>query len=181
VDINSYGSYVNNPENGLIQTSNCGDIIYTSEYKPSEYLAISEIKKHNLEVNDVNYNKALEEKGDTKTFFLKIKSKLQSDFLKDGLKSKDDYYLRLNYYNSEINADISLIQGTDTLNCLYSYFQRNYNLGNECTLIIGFEDKYRYRSNEDLRLIINERALGCGMLDFRIKNEDILKIPQVKI
>jgi len=32
VDINSYGSYVNNPENGLIQTSNCGDIIYMIDY-----------------------------------------------------------------------------------------------------------------------------------------------------
>jgi hypothetical protein len=181
VDINSYGSYINNSANGLIQTSICGDITFTSEFKPAEYLAISEIKKHNLEVNDVNYNKALEEKVNTKTFFLKIKSKLQSDFLKDGLKNKDDYYLRLNYYNSEINADISLIQGTDTINCLYSYFQRNFNIGSESTIIIGFEDKHSNKTNEDLRLIVNERALGCGMLDFRIKNEDILKIPQVKI
>ena len=181
VDVNSYGSYVNNPENGLIQTINCGNITYTSEYKPSDYLAISEIKKHNQDVTEINFKKALEEQGNTETFYLKIKSSGQADFLKDGLKNKEDYYLRLNYYNSEINEDITLIKGTDTLSCLYTYFQRNYGLGNESTLIIGFEDKKGSTTAEDLKLTINERSLGCGYLNFSIKKEDLIKIPQIKI
>ncbi len=181
VNIAEYCSYINKPENGLVITKEINNLKFRCEYKPAEYLILNERNKsfENEKSND-NEGELIKEAKNFITFYLKISSDKNSDFLKSDLKIQDDYYKRLNYYNSDITSDISLIHEKDTLPCNYTYLERNFGIGNESTLIIGFQnDKQDLKG--DLHLLINERAYDLGLLQFDYLRTNINNIPKVKL
>lgn len=176
-----YFEYINDPKNGLVNEKTFGSKTYRCEFKPTEFTLLNEkSKSFNGESQNKKTEELYSEANQFYTFFIRLSSTKSNDFLKDDLQNKDDYYSRLNYYNSEIQNDIILIQGKDTMPANYTYFERNFGVSNQSTLIVGFLKK-DLQNKADLNLLIEERSFGLGLIAFNITNENISKIPKVKL
>lgn len=178
---NEYLKYLQDPENGLVKIVEINNIQIKCEYKPSDYVVLNQLSKQlETEKTITNTKDLLSEADDFITFYIKLSSTKENDFLKTDLLNKDQYYKRLNYYNSEIENDLILVQGKDTLQSNYTYLERNFGIGNESTLIVGFV-KNKEKASENFSLILNEQALNLGQIKFDFLSEKINKVPKVKI
>ncbi len=176
-----YYQYINNPKNGLVQEKKVGHLTFRCEYKPAAFLLLNEKNKaFNTDKQPFNEKELLDEANQFVTFHLKISSDVNSDFLKADLQNQNQYYERLNYYNANITNDFVLIHQNDTIPCNYTYLERNFGIGNETTLIVGFQ-KEHFTPSGNLQLYLYERAFNIGQMQFDFSISNINNIPKVKL
>ena len=182
-----YVRWVENEENGLRTSKSIGNFNFTLQYKPIEYVVVKEEREPRLKKEVLKRRK--EELKGMQYFTLKMESKDgRTEALKNGITEPNEYYSRLEYFTTWVNADIKLVEGKDTLPCVLSHFERNYGLAPFNNLVIAFdledEDSILHASTpgveKDKLIIFNDRVLGSGPLKFRIKQSSINNIPKLE-
>ena len=117
-----YLAYISNPENGLVQNQSVEEILFSLRYIPFDYLKL---------LGNAG-------SGSTRNYF-----QLEMSFKGQDLMSvvqADEYYQLLNYFETQLQKDIYLINKKDTLSCLISHLQRDYGLGNKTIVVLEFEE-----------------------------------------
>lgn len=171
-----YMRYVLNNENGLKKTEVVDGWQYIMQYKPHEYIHLSE-KMHNQSMSELS-ERLVALKG-TAWFNISIK-KVDNSYtvLRYGVTSLEEYNNRLNYYLNEANNDISLLYGTDTLKPISYLFENNYNLSPQETMVVGFyltggDEKPKKR----MRLSFVDRILKNGIINAEYSENTLKQIP----
>ena len=116
-----YMSWVENKENGLKVEKKIGEITFTLQYKPLEYVALLDLHKEQL--NKQELEKKMDEYSSLQYFTFQISADTQQELLKKDVKGADDYANRINYFSFEMQKDLKLIENTDTLNCELFHFE----------------------------------------------------------
>jgi len=174
----AYATYIDSDKSELVQSKEIGNFTIQCEYKTPEYIAL---KESNKDGHLVNQSK-IDEYKNTFHFYMKLSSSKQTDFLKEGIENAEEYGHRLAYFTEHIQNNISLVLGTDTLPCSYSYFERNYGVQKVSTLLVGFD-----KINTDLQtmpsisFIYDDQVLGVGPVIFQYKSQNLKNIPQLDI
>lgn len=177
LDAPEYLAYCENEENGLTQSKQIGDLIYTSFNKPIAYMILKEqSNKGTLSVDSFAKQKA--EYGNLDYFSFRISSDTYNDeLLKYKLNSESEYAARIEYFSFKMQNDFELVCGKDTVNPALFHFERVFGLAPYATLIMAFETN-NYKGSK--KIIYNDRVFNNGLivLDY---NETILKqIPKLK-
>lgn len=167
-----YVNYIESEKNGLNVSKTIGDICYRVQYKPQDYILLKEnksdqsiVKKQDLK--DMQYY--------TLQYALKEKNE---DILKAHLNNSNEYYARSNYFSFDLQQDIYLVEGKDTLPCRLFNYVNSYGLSPKADFVLAF-DKTANTAKEDKTIVIEDKVYGGGVIKLKIEKENIKDIPEL--
>jgi hypothetical protein len=171
-----YVNYVNDKENGFIQTEQVGDYEISVQYRTPEYMTIKEIGVDVL-TNEIFSETSKEKNGAYYFLFQIMSSNKKSDPLELNMQDKLEYTSRISHLMSGIDEDIFLVSGDDTLPCKMHHFERSYHLTHYHNIVLVFERKTEKQA-DNLKLFYNDRMLNIGRLNF-VFNKHVTDVPKI--
>lgn len=172
-----YVKYVEDEDNALKISKEIGDVVYTLQYKPVDYLIALEQKKNIIDINE--YTKRKMELNGMEYFTLELKPKINNmEVLNIGAEDKNEYNARIQYASFDLQNDIYLIDGLDIVPCGIYHFEQKYGLGNSVKLLLGFEKSSKTHKN--LTVVFEDKILNGGVLKFLLMRENIDLLPKMK-
>lgn len=172
-----YIHWVNNPNNGLTAHNVVGDYEFSLQFLPLEYVAFRELKEEKISRNELEEQKS--EMAEFQYYVLRIKAANGTDVLKHAVNGVEEYYHRLEYFSSSMQADIYMEQGANTLPCQLFHFERTYGVSPYQTFVLGFPNGDGQFA--DRTLIFSDKVLGVNTIQLRINGGSLKKIPSVKL
>jgi hypothetical protein len=175
-----YVSWIENPENGLKQEKVIGDLSFTLQYKPLEFIALKALGPSAANAKGVQEARKEYEGMQYYTLTINNKSGI-NDLLKYEVSDMQEYQQRVSYFSFDMQRDLLLVEGEDSLKCRLFHYERVYGLAPYATFLLGF-DLPAKKSGEvcDKVLVYRERVFETGMLKFRIKAENLNNVPELK-
>lgn len=173
-----YIQWIEDKDNGLIDSRDFDDLNYYVQYKPVDYVTLKTLGPNGLNKNI--YGETKKEYEGMQYFTLTLSNRLsQGDLLKYDVTGGEEYQHRVSYFAFDAQNDIKLIQGTDTLYCKLYHFERTYNIGPFVNLLIGFDLPSKKNQSSDKLLTFHDRAFGNGIIKLKIKSENVEQIPDL--
>ncbi|MDQ3110524.1 MAG: hypothetical protein M3R17_11575 [Bacteroidota bacterium] len=176
-----YAQWVKEESNGLQSTKEMSDYKFSLQYRPVDYIALLEIKNTNKPFSE--FNKIKVELSGMHYFTFRIASAdPQIRVLDIGNTSEQDINPKLNYFSFDMQHNLQLIDGNDTLQCSLYNFERNYELAPYLDFSVAFARKSKNNSDpESLRFIYNGEALGVGIIQFEYDDKRLRSLPQLAL
>lgn len=171
-----YISWVEHQKNGLRIQKAIGDYQYNVQYKPVEYVLLKE--GHQLDKKVLSKQK--KELEALEHFTLRLSTVSQKDLLKGNASNYQAYQEILNYYAYEMQKDIHLIDGNDTLACMMYHFERNYGVAPFRNFVLGFERNSR-QNKKDKVLVIHNQIANQGIVKIKFHSDKLRQVPKVKL
>ena len=180
-----YVRWVENEDHGIRISKRISDIKYTLQYEPLPYVVAIDEKQQVLS------KKLLEEgikrKEGMQYYLFRIESKgSEKDILKIGLanNSKACYGDLVQYMSFDMQYDIQLIEGNDSLPCKLYQLERSYEITPYVYILLAFDDPNNNSSETektafDKILIYKDKVFSSGTVRMQIKAKDIEKIPSI--
>ncbi len=106
------------------------------------------------------------EYGGSHYYFLRITNigGVKNPILEE-LHSIDDFGSRVNYISNNLASDLSLIVGSDTLECSLAHWERTYNIRKDITVSLAFKKENNKRPK---KLIWNDQLFTGIPLKFKL-------------
>ncbi|HSH65042.1 MAG TPA: hypothetical protein VLB84_04400, partial [Bacteroidia bacterium] len=137
LDPQAYISWMENPKNGLHASEIVGDFEFDLQYKPLSYVALKSMKKE--KVNKEELLKSMQEMGDLQYYTLRINSANgKGEMLRTNLSAADEYFYRVQYFSFQLKKDLYLLDGKDSLPCVFAHFERTYAISPNNNFILAF-------------------------------------------
>lgn len=173
-----YVQYINNKQNGLKNISSIDGWEFCLQYKPYDYIVLTENKEA---ISESDFEKRKSEMVGTAWFSISIKRVDNSiSPLRYGITSSDEYNMRLNYFLNEASKDIKLVYNNVSLKPVNYLFENSYNLMPQETMIIGFYlPKGENAPVKDMKLSFNDRIFKTGIINASFSEKDLNNIPQL--
>lgn len=169
--------FVENPENGLFAEKEMQGVQYRTHFRPVEYMASAEfLKKPEKTISEI-----INEVSGLQYFSFEISNKEnKGDVLKKNVTSMDEYFQRIEYFSYMAQNDFTLVDGSDTLDCVLYHYERSYNLTPSHRLLLAFPAKKADDSGkQDKILSYNDQVFGSGRINLCITADNIQKIPKL--
>lgn len=180
IDVHSYLNWYK--AHPIVKSKEVGKYRFELSYMPPEYMVLNEAS--NL-AREINNRKAFDSLRNTYSgmqyYILKVSLKEggNQDFLKQTARSEQEYYNRLNYFISNLQSDLYLIEDNkDTIDCALYHFERNYSINNDNKMIIGFP--VSNESGKDKTFIYKDKWLDIGTLNILIEKEEFSRLPKIQ-
>ena len=173
-----YAKWVKDKANGLHQVKEVGNYHFDIQYKPIDFVIVNERKG---DVSDKEgFKKRKKELDELQYFDVKISLKEGGDFLKEDIENKEEFYRKQYYFSFDFQKDLKVQQGDSIYDCVLFHFERDYDLSGARTFVLGFK-RDKSKEVKDKILILDTNYLGAGIIRTKIKEEDINRIPGLKI
>ena len=185
IEVAEYMQWIENEDNGLRVSKTVGNFEFNLQYKPLEYIVLLDKRKEEVSEEELNEGKREFEGLEYYTLSIGSNDK-QTGMLKTKLNRSQSHDDRIAYFSYEMQKDLSLIVGVDTLPCTLFHFERTYSLKSNNNFVLAFEipDKLKSASQSkalNRTLIYNDRALNTGSVKLKIAGEDLNNIPKLKM
>lgn len=171
-----YVTFIESENNALMNIKKIDNLSFQLQYCTDEYLLLMEHKTDNIP------NALIEEKkreNDSLVYFkLRISAKGTNDVLSHQISSTDEYYSRIQFLSYELEENIALLNGNDTIFPALFHFERTYGVAPFADFIMAFHTKIK--ENDDFQILIDDKSFGSGLLKFTYSNNDIQNIPKLK-
>ncbi len=177
LDVESYLKYIVNENNGLVKQSKTNNLTMILEYKPIDYLALLEIDKFSLSMNQNTFDSLKGNYNNQLFFVLKLQADGENDFLKANSNNQEDFFKRVEYYNTSFINDVILIQGQDTISCVSANLERNFGISPQTNIGLIFENKTI--RNEDFCIQIYDKEFGSSKTNFCFDKNSLTNIPNI--
>lgn len=171
-----YIAWVENPENGCFVTKEISGLVFSLQYKPLEYevmlqeksqLGLAEMKLETDSLSDMQY------------YTFRIGSADGSDVGRYNVQNDNEYYARLEYFALQMQNDLVLIDGQDTLPCRMFHFERTYGIDPRATFVLAFDANGH--TPESKTLLYSDRAFETGPVLLTIESSDLAQIPELHL
>lgn len=169
-----YVAWVEDKNNGLKVEKEIEEFTYLLQYKPFEYVALMELKKET--VGSLELNKKIEEYDGLQYYTFRISTDSRMELLKKNLNEANDYYGRIQYFSFDMQKDLKLIEGKDTLDCVLFHFERVYGLAPYATFVLGFP---LTEGTNNKTLFYDEQIFGAGKIFLTVQSKNCKKLPSV--
>lgn len=169
-----YVIWVDDKNNGLKVEKTIEDFTYALHYKPLEYVALQELKKDSVSARELK--ETMERYSGLQYFTFRISTGGTGELLKKKLVNTNDYYARIQYYSFDMQKDLKLIEGIDTLECMLFHFERTYGVAPYATFVLGFP---LTDGKQDKTLVYDEKIFGAGRIYLTIQAKNYKKLPSV--
>ncbi|HKC68830.1 MAG TPA: hypothetical protein VKG26_11415 [Bacteroidia bacterium] len=169
--------WVEDPSNKLRQEKKIGETVYSLQYRPSEYIFI---KDHPLDsLPKDNIKKEISFLSQMQYYTLRIKIEdFPDEFLKFNMSNGETYDERVSYFSFEMQKDLQLVDGEDTLPCRMFHFERTFNVEPFGNFLIAFENPNKEKPKEK-RFIYEDRNFGTGKVQFTIPEKNLIDLPHL--
>jgi len=175
-----YVKWVEEEGNGLTEEKKIGDLVFELQYRPLDYVVMMDTKNMNISKDSLEQRK--QQMSGLQHFVLRMRVEgFNDDVLKYNLTNPADYESRVKYFSFQMQNDLKLIDGKDTLYCgVYSY-ERAFGITPYTTFVLGFPVKEKNQASVgDKTLLFDDKILGAGPLRITISEKNIENIPQLK-
>ncbi|MGZ4041849.1 MAG: hypothetical protein ACXVO9_01520 [Bacteroidia bacterium] len=164
-------------ENGLLKSKEIGDITFSLQFKPAEYVICMEQKTNMLSSKVLSEGLNELDGMDYYDFKIEITSG-EGELLKHNSSSVAGYNERVNYFAFEMQKDLKLINGTDTLDCKLFHFERAYDVAPYTVFLMAFP-KIR-NENKEVVFLYEDKVFKKGIIKFTYSKEELTQIPKLK-
>jgi hypothetical protein len=168
--------------NGIFAEKQMGKYLFSVLYKPYE-LIVAE-RAGAKDISEEYLRREISKIDGMQYLTFKICAPGQNvELLKTGISSVEEYNQRILYCAFQMQNDIQLVDGNDTLHCDLFHFERVYGIAPYATFSLGFvlnktdDDK----SINDKTLIYDDKIFGVGRINLTIKGSDIESVPHLLI
>ncbi len=160
----------------VVKQKNIGDFEYTVKELSPDVMALQELK--GVTNNASAYEEAKSHYTELLYFKLNVQNpKATGELLKYNLESSGQYTERIKYCSFEINRDIYITNGKDTVPCALHEFERTFNIQSGLNFMLGFP---KISSAKGLTLVYHDQLFKQGLIKFSYAN-DSEKLPYLKI
>jgi hypothetical protein len=163
--------YVSSTENGYYKEKEIEEIKYSALLKPIDYIRATEKLKANPE--------EVADDDDLQYFDFRITVKnFNMEFLKYNLSEPNEYAHRISYCAYDMNKDIFLIDGKDTLPCVFYHFERAFDITPFGHFILAFKPTNK-KSVRAKTLIYYDNLFNKGIIKMTFLPDDLIKVPKL--
>jgi|GEM_PF-706199 len=170
-------SYVQNPDNGLVQQRIVNETHISVMLRPTDLLVAQEIRHAPELPYSIDSLRAMY--SDKLYFVLSFSNKgneIENQFLND----RNQYQKAVAYAAAGMQQDIAAVAGNDTVPLIGYIYPRMYGSTEKNDIMLVFERDRLLKPNA-FRLLIKDRMFGLGIQEFVFHKEDIDKIPALKL
>jgi len=172
-----YMKWVNNRENNLIMSKTIDDIHFSILYKPTEYIVCKELD--DKEIDKDKYENIKAQLGDLQYFDLRVQiNDFNQEFLKYNLTSSAEYDRRVNYCAFQMQNDIKIIAGLDTISCSLFHFERAFDVVPYGQFILGFK-KPTHSTGEET-FVFYDKVFNKGIVKFTYDMPSLNHLPKLR-
>ncbi|MGQ0829856.1 MAG: hypothetical protein ACT4ON_15825 [Bacteroidota bacterium] len=174
-----YVAWVQDMENGFKKEKTIDDLTFSVQYKPYEYIVFMEEKKD--ELPDTLVKRKMEQINDMQYYNLKITlNESAGELLKYKLTSQQQYQQRVSYFSFDMQNDVQLVNGNDTLPCILYHFERAYDIAPSGTFVLGFPLSKNESQEEEKTLLVYDRTFHKGLIKFTFRKKELRNLPKLK-
>lgn len=178
MNVHDFVQWVQNPENGFRKEKKMDDLTFSVQYKPYEYIVCMEERKE--EIKDTLMKNRIGEINGMQYYDLKISlNEGAGELLKYQLASPQQYTERVNYFAFNMQNNIQLVEGNDTLPCSLYHFERAYDAAPSGTFLLGFQVT-KNKLSQEKTLLVYDKTFNKGMLKFTFRKKDLKNLPKIK-
>lgn len=175
MDSGAYIKYVTDPVNGLFQEKEINSYQFAIQYKPLDWMLLQDVKNNSFD------NDEARTKYESSCYFI-IKIKGIGKTTEQGFSPTEATGLITtadSYLNFQMQQDVFLVAGTDTLQCGIMHREPYNSLTDMNTFIMAF--KKPKCSQCDYSIIYNGNYFDSKLLKFNFRKEDLNHVPKLKI
>lgn len=178
MNVKEYVAFIKNSDNGLCKIVNNGEWKYTIQYRPYDYILLSE------QLNDKEKEYRLKDLQGTAWFTVSFENDSSKESaLRVNANSIEIYNERLNYFLNKASNDIRLVYDQkDTLSPETYVFENNYNLVMHETILVGFRlPGNPVKPDKDMQIIYVDKVFQNGIIKAIISQKSLSNIPHLVI
>ena len=186
-DLTRYVQYVKAADSGLIQHQSRSNIGFSAAFQPLDYV-IGRSLAANERTNE-GLAKAQKEYSGLQYFDFDIYTEGSykgQNALKDQIEKRvkpEGMTAAMTYFQFEMQPDLGLIAGKDTLPCVLYHLEQTGNWGQRLHFLVAFKDDNKIKTpnfKEDLRLYYHDKLFSNDTLYFTFSKTDLNRIPDLK-
>lgn len=177
--VSAYINWVEDEQNGLVVSKTIGRYSFTVQYKPSPYVVLQDEKRSDF--SEKQFDSLVTAISDMDYYTLKIGAEGNKDLTRFGLNNDQEYYARQEYLSTQLQQDIRLIDGSDTLNCLLYHYERTYGIDPQASIVLAFENKTAGKAVGNKTIVIDDRHFGTGPVMLTISAQALGVVPQLTL
>ncbi len=171
--------WVQDVNNGLKQEKTIGEISFSLQYKPYSYIISMEERSDSISASIVG-SKTKELEG-MEYYDFKIKLNNGSgEVLKYNLSSVEEYAKRVEYFSFQMNKDLWLVEGSDSIPCSLFHFERGYDAAPYSTFLLGFAHNKKPKTDNEISFVFQDRIFQKGIIKFSLNRSKLENIPKLK-
>ena len=171
-----YIKWVNNSENNLMFSKAIEGIHFSVLCKPADYIVCKEIRRD--KITSLEQSNIKSQLGDLQYFDLRITiDDFKSEFLKYNLSSITEYEKRVDYCAFQMQNDIKLVSGTDTIPCSIFHFERTFDVVPYGEFVLGFEKPIHSATEETF--VVYDKLFNKGTIKFTFDASNLIYLPKL--
>lgn len=157
------------------------EYLFTLQYKPIDYVTLLEIRNSDSKISKIEFDSTRKHFEGMSYFTLSIKNnKTDQELTKYLSKDTIEAEKVFNYFNFDMQNDLKLISGTDTLSCVLFHYEHNYGISPISKFLLGFKSMPG-QPKTDITVLYEDKELHCGILQFKFLRENIAGLPSIDI
>lgn len=169
--------WVGEKENDLSKTKDISEMTYHLSYMPKECMAYMELQNKSYSKEELQ--KALGYYNAMTYFNFRIELKEgQGELLKHDLNSPQQYNDRINYVSFEMQKDIFLVQGKDTLFPGLYHFERTFDVAPFTTVMLAFDNE-KFNPSDEFTVVYNDKLFNKGFIKYNYKPKQLIDLPNL--
>ena len=177
ISLNEFIKWYGNTENHLRKSKDISELRYTLSYMPAENMAFLELRSEQYDYS--RFQKTCESYSELTYFNLKIELPNGSgELIKHNLQTAAQYDSRVKYTSFEMQNDIYLIQGNDTLRPGLYQCERIFEVAPYLTASIAFDNE-KFDKTKGLTIVFNDRLFEKGFIKFNYTNGQLIDVPTI--
>ena len=173
-----YYRWLHDPENGLVQTRQIGDLQLSVKYLPAELLACRELKGVSPTPRQVD--SVRNRYGQSRAFLLTVKPRTAGrgeDVMYRGVGGYQDYKERVMELNFNLGRYVSLKDGEKEVKPLLHTLENTYGTTEGRSLYLVFENVAS--DAPALDFVFSDEVFGTGISHFRFRKSDLEQAPPI--
>lgn len=178
-----YAAFVSADKSPLTVSNTINGFTFSATYLPHYYQAMREFP--GADAADSNVQAFVKQHAGIAWFKLKISQQGQvvnQDLVKSLSGVRGNYAGILEYFAFNMQSDLSLIAGSDTIPCALWHYERGFDAKPDAVFMMSFEmPQNPEKLGKDLVLHYNDRLFQTGMINLRIPQQTLLTLPTPKI
>lgn len=175
--IKEFVSWCADDNNKLTKLKEILDMKFKLSYLPPESMAFLELRTEAYDLT--KFQKTCQDYSAMTYFNFRLEAiKGKGELLKYRLRSPAQYEARIKYMSFNMQNDICLVQGKDTLLPGLFHFERAFEAAPYATTMFAFDNK-KFNKNSDFTIFYNDRLFEKGYVKFSYKNGQLINIPNI--
>lgn len=165
-------NWIKNDENGFIKRVEIDGFKYSALWLPAEYNLLA-FYDNPEKLSDEEMKEILTDYGQQQLIQLQIENtSFNGELLKYELQGANHYSSRMKYVSTDIQKDVYLICGNDTLTCLNSVFERGYDVNGMIRVQLVFPS-CSLTEDKDVQLLFDDQLFNAGPLRMRFGKNNV--------